>query len=173
MLDGTLYPGVLLKEPFEQPYDPGEGPYGRDIYTAADGGGASGAPWNFDWRGETFVADTFQGYGGPEAEFFSISQPTSWDSYNGLVQSQPIIHGYAGTELQETTLAELRAGQTIAFPTSGQMDPGFDPVLITLPFEQGMDVGWQNWLQQGRRMLFEQPLDYSAQTQAIPAAGWP
>lgn len=165
-------PGVLLKEPYALPQEAGEPPRGREPGTAPDGGRIQGSGWQQDWRGETFVGATYQGYGGPEAEMTNISQPTSWSPYTGLVVSQPMIEGYAGP-LQTTTLAELRAGSTIAFPTSGQMDPGFDPTLIEIPFDQGADVGWQQWWTNGRRMLFEQPLDYSQQTDAISAAGWP
>lgn len=160
---GTL-PVAMLEEPYAVPAGAEE---------VGDRQRVAGAPWQRDWRGETFVPSSYQGYGGPEAAFVSLSQPTDWSPYTGLVASQPWVHGYAGTGLQETTLAELRAGSTIVWPTSGQTDPGFDPVLLEIPFDQGTDVGWQQWWTQGRRMLFQEPPDVSAQTAPIPAAGWP
>lgn len=171
MLEGSL-PAVLLKEPYTVPSEYGMPPRGRESGSRPNGT-AAGVRWQPDWRGEAVAVDDYQGYGGPEAAFVSLGSATGWDAHTGRIDSNPYIHGYTGSRLQETTLAELRAGSTIFWPTSGQSEPGFDPVLLELPFEPGFDVGWQQWLQQGRRMLFEPPPDYSQQTEAIPAIGWP
>lgn len=166
---GSL-PSVLLEEPYGPPAG-GEQPGSSAPGTSRDGA-IVGSWWTPDWRDDTFVGAAYQGYGGPEAAFASLGSATGWDPHTGRVDTEPLIPGYAGP-LQTTTLAELRAGQTIAFPTSGQMEPGFDPILLEIPFDQGADVGWQQAWAQGRRMLFSEPLDYSAQTDPIPAAGWP
>ena len=167
-------PVAMLQEPYAQPLEPGgESPYGRDAQTVLDGTTVTGSGWNADWRGETFVPDTYQGFGAGTA-LPAGGQPTSWSPYSGRVDTDPMIAGYSGRDdVQTRTAGSLRAGSTIGFPTSGQMDPGFDPVLIEIPFDSGNDVGWQQWWQQGRRMLFEEPLNYSQQTQATPAIGWP
>lgn len=167
------FPAVLLEEPYTVPQEAGASPYGREPGTAPDGGDIQGSAWNPDWRGETFVGADYQGFGGTDA-FVTLGQPTDWDSYRGLVVSQPMIHGYAGNGLQEETMAELRSGSTIAFPANGQAEfAQSDPVLLEIAFDQGVDVGWQQWNDATRRMLFQEPPNYSAQTDPIPAAGWP
>ena len=158
-----VVPAVLLEEPYARP-----GVSDPDVLQPSP----SGAGWQPDWRGNTFVPDTYQGFG-RGAGMQGQSSATGWDPHTGVVQTNPLIHGYEGTRLQEQTMAELRAGSMIGFPLHGQTEPGFDPVLIEIPFDQGTDVGWQQFLQQGRRMLFQEPLDYSQQTSAIPAAGFP
>lgn len=158
-----VVPAVLLEEPYSRP-----GVSDPDQLAPSP----VGAGWQPDWRGNTFVPDTYQGYG-QGAGMQGGSSATSWDPHTGVVQTNPLIHGYEGTQLQEQTMASLRAGSTIGFPLHGQTEPGFDPILLEIPFDQGTDVGWQQFLTQGRRMLFQEPLDYSQQTEAIPAAGFP
>lgn len=170
-------PAVLLKEPYEEPSQAGMSPRGHDPNTILDGSHFDGSGWNPDFRGEYYVGNAYQGFGGPVDTWLTVPGTiTDWDPHQGLtVDRAAVISNPAnpGDALQTTTLAELRAGQTIEFPTSGQMDPGFDPILLEIPFDQGNDVGWQGWFYTGRRMLFAQPPDYSAQTQPIAAAGLP
>lgn len=171
MHEGRL-PAALLEEPFSLPREAGQSPRGHDPNTSPDGGVVTGAPWNPDWRGEFFVGADYQGFGGRDADP-TITQPTDWNSYTGLVVSEPTIEGYGGPLQYLGMDVELRAGSTIGWPTHGQTEPGFDPILLELTNQPGFDVGWQQWWQDSRRMLFVEPPDFSAQTQAIPAAGYP
>lgn len=169
-----MNPEILLREPYDLPFEAGQSPRGHDPNTMPDGGRIRGSAWNADWRGETFVGADYQGFGGAD-QFVTISQPTDWNSYEGLVVSQPLIPGYedAGMLQEQGMPNHLRAGSTIAWPTHGQQGEGFDPILIELPHEQGMDVGWQEWMGSSQRMLFEEPPNYSEQTMPISATGYP
>ena len=168
-------PAYLAQEPYALPAQYGSSPRGRDPGSEANGGYITGAPWNADFRGETFVADTYQGFGSTvQYGLNSGRQPTGWDPHTGLVDSVALIPGYGGS-LQDLGMpVDLRAGSTIMFPTSGQMEPGFDPTLIELTNEPGVDVGWQLYGGEvTRRMLFQEPPGYGEQTDPIPAAGYP
>lgn len=185
---GSL-PAVLLKEPYGLPYEEGQSPRGHDPNTAPDGGRIRGAPWNADFRGEFYVGPAYQGFGSTVQEgAVSVTQPTDWDSYQvagafphtgwpdtarGLQVTEPSIRGYGGP-LQDVGMpVDLRAGQDLEFPTSGQQQPGGIPYLLEMPNAQGMDVGWQEWFTVNQRQLFQQPPSYGEQTTPMPAAGWP
>lgn len=162
------------EEPYAEPQQHGASPPGRDPSTEANGGWVSGAPWNADFRGTTFVANDYQGYG--ELEQFGVwdgKQPTDWNSYAGLIVSQPLIRGYGGTLNDLGMPQDLRAGQDIMFPTHGQVQDTNDAAMLYLTQDPGVDVGWQLQFSLSRRMLFQEPPAYGEQTDPIPAAGWP
>jgi len=163
----------ILTEPYDLPYQQGESPRGHDPNTSPDGGDITGSTWNADWRGQDFSPNQYQGFGGRDGTLMG-GQPTTWSSYTGLVESDPEIHGYGGGQwLQEQSMHDLRAGSTIEFPTHGQAGEGFDAAMFEIPFDSGNDVGWQQWNDATRRMLFLEPPTYSEQTDPISAAGWP
>lgn len=131
-----------------------------------------GHPWTVDWRDSSPVTPDYQG-AGDQAAYLNLASATDWSPYTGLVSSNPIIMGYGGGELvQIEPQHELRAGQTIPFPTSGQMGENSEVPFLTLLEEEGFDVGLQLWQPPaGQRMIFQQPPPYGAQTYPIPAVG--
>jgi hypothetical protein len=132
----------------------------------------TGSEWSPDWRDQAPVVPLYLGFGDTEATL-NPSPPTGWNPHTGLVESDPEIYGYGGDILLQVYGIgdELRAGSTIAWPTSGQLGPNSEVPLLDLVEEAGVDVGLQLWSEPSPAMVFVPPPSYSEQSTMIPAVG--